>query len=153
MHSSHTWLMATILDGSAIKKSWEAWWQKLGWLESQSLGNGPGLLFPITHLLASSFHLLPLFSMTTNGEDKASAMPHHLGQEQLEEVVGVDGFGIPQPVYLDKESREAARWHIAHQRLLRPTRGWILILLHGYQYTHAHTPPHICTSVLPRSMT
>lgn len=47
------------------------------------------------HLSGIFFPFVTLFSLTTNGEDKTSAMTYPLGQEQLEEVVGMDGFGIP----------------------------------------------------------
>lgn len=100
------------------------------------------------YMSGTLFPFVVLFGVTANREDKTSAMTHPLGQEQLEEVVGMGGFGIPQPVSLDKESGEAARLHIAQQCSLRPTEGWTGILLHGCPHacarTHAHT--HTCSS-------
>ena len=52
------------------------------------------------------FTLVILFSRTANREDKTSATAHPLRHEQFEEVVSMDGLGIPQPVHSDKESRE-----------------------------------------------
>ena len=106
---------------------------------------------PIMYMSGILFPFVILFGVTANREDKTSAMTHLLGQEQLEEMVGMEGFGIPQPVSLDKESGEAARLHIAQQCSLRPTGGWTGILLHGCHHTWARM--RTCTPVLPRSVT